>query len=231
MSSNDVTVILAHAAWADGSSWARVIDELRTAGQHAVAAPLPLTSLGDDVKALDRLIERAGGSVVLVGHAYSGAVIGGARSASVKGLVYVNGLVPEAGETVLDVFTRVAPHPQAPQVAPDADGLIWLPEEAFGQAFAQQASGSEQAVLAAVQRPISISCITVPVDRPVWHDLPSWYLIGEEDRMISSENQQFMAERIGATIASHPLDHCPMLGAPDLVSKMILEAVAAVAPR
>lgn len=227
MSSHDVTVILAHAAWADGSSWSRVIDRLRSAGQRAIAAPLPLTSLADDAAALDRVIERAGGPVVLVGHAYSGAVIGAARSDAVKALVYVNALVPAEGETVLDVFTRTAPHPLAPQVAPDENGLIWLPEDAFAQAFAPQASQREQAILAAVQRPISIACITVPVERPAWRDRPSWYLVAEEDRMISAENQRFMAERIGATVAAFPLDHCPMLGAPEQVAETILAAVRA----
>jgi pimeloyl-ACP methyl ester carboxylesterase len=227
MSSKDVTVILAHAAWADGSSWSRVIDRLRSAGQHAIAAPLPLTSLADDAAALDRVIERVGGPVVLVGHAYSGAVIGATRSDAVKALVYVNALVPAEGETVLDVFTRTAPHPLAPQVAPDENGLIWLPEDAFARAFAPQASHREQAVLAAVQRPISIACITVPVERPAWRDRPSWYLVAEEDRMISAENQRFMAGRIGATVAAFPLDHCPMLGAPEQVAETILAAVRA----
>lgn len=227
MNGKDVTVVLVHAAWADGSSWSQVIEQLVAAGQPVVAAPLPLTSLADDVAALDRVIARIAGPVVLVGHAYSGAVIGASRSTAVKALAYVNALVPDEGETVLDVFTRSAPHPLAPQVAPDADGLIWLPEEAFGQAFAQQASPREQAVLAAVQRPISIHCITAPVDRPAWHHLPSWYLIAQEDRMISGENQRFMAERIGAHVADHPLDHCPMLGAPELVTEMILEAIRA----
>lgn len=223
----DVTVVLAHAAWADGSSWARVIDRLRVAGVRSMAAPLPLTTLADDVAALDRVIDRAGGPVVLVGHAYSGAVIGATRRSGVKGLVYVNALVPDEGETVLDVFTRVAPHEKAPQVAPGADGLIWLPEDAFGQAFAQQAPEREQAVLAAVQRPISIQCITEPVERPRWRDLPSWYLVAEEDRMIPVDNQRFMAGRIGATVAAYPVDHCPMLGAPAWVSELILAAVRA----
>lgn len=227
MSSHDVTVILAHAAWADGSSWSRVIDRLRSAEQRAIAAPLPLTSLADDAAALVRVIERVGGPVVLVGHAYSGAVIGAARSDAVKALVYVNALVPAEGETVLDVFTRTAPHALAPRVAPDENGLIWLPEDAFAQAFAPQASQREQAVLAAVQRPISIACITAPVERPAWRDRPSWYLVAEEDRMISAENQRFMAERIGATVAAFPLDHCPMLGAPEQVAETILAAVRA----
>ena len=227
MVGSGVTVVLAHAAWGDGSSWSRVIGRLHAAGQHAVAAPLPLTSLADDVAALDRVIDRAGGPVVLVGHAYSGAVIGATHKESVKALIYLNALVPDEGETVLDVFTRTAPHPLAPQVAPDHDGLIWLPEEAFAQAFAHQAPERDQAVLAAVQRPISIACITAPVERPAWRELPSWYLIAEEDRMISAENQRFMADRIGATMSSQPLDHCPMLGAPELVSDLILSAVRA----
>jgi pimeloyl-ACP methyl ester carboxylesterase len=225
MDRNDITVVLAHAAWTDGSSWSRVIERLHAAGERAIAAPLPLTSLADDVEALGRIIDRAGGQVILVGHAYSGAVIGATQSDAVKALVYVNALVPDEGETVLDVFTRTAPHPLAPQVAPDKNGLIWLPEEAFAQAFAPQATQREQVVLAAVQRPISIGCITVPVARPAWHDHPSWYLIAEEDHMISAENQRFMAERIGATIVAYPLDHCPMLSAPEHVSEMILAAV------
>jgi pimeloyl-ACP methyl ester carboxylesterase len=227
MSRENVTVVLAHAAWADGSSWSRVIERLGLVGQRVVAAPLPLTSLADDVAALDRVIRRAASPVVLVGHAYSGAVVGTIRSDKVKALVFVNALVPDEGETVLDVFTRTALHPMAPHVAPDADGFIWLPAEAFSQAFAQQALPGEQAVLAAVQRPISINCITVPVKRPTWHDLPSWYLVAEEDRMISVENQRFMAGRAGATITSHPADHCPMLGVPERVSEMILAAVRA----
>jgi pimeloyl-ACP methyl ester carboxylesterase len=221
------TVILVHGAWADGSSWSRVIGELRAQGLHAIAAPLPLTTLADDVAALVRVIERAGDPVVLVGHAYAGAVVGATRHANVKSLVYVAALAPDEGETVADVFTRTAPHPLAPQVAPDANGLMWLPEEAFANAFAPQASADEQAVLAAVQRPIAIDCITVPVGRPRWRDLPSWYLVSEEDRLISGENQRFMAGRMGAAIVSHPLDHSPMIAAPAAVTAVIRSALSA----
>ncbi|WP_447763600.1 alpha/beta fold hydrolase [Sphingopyxis panaciterrae] len=227
MKDEKVTVVLAHAAWADGSSWAPVIERLRAAKQPAIAAPLPLTGLEDDVAALNRVLARTQGEIVLVGHAYSGAVISAVSSPRVKALVFMNALLPDEGETVMDVFTRTAPHPQAPALAPDADGLLWLPEDAFEQAFAQQASTSEQAVMAAVQRPISIECITVPVGRPSWRDTPNWYLIAEDDRMISGENQRFMAERASASIVSTPLDHCPMLGNPDLVTEMILAAVGA----
>jgi pimeloyl-ACP methyl ester carboxylesterase len=204
-----------------------VIERLHQAGRRAVAAALPLTSLAGDVQAVEQAMARAGGPVVLVGHAYSGAVIGAAPSEAVKALVYVNGLAPDTGETVLDVFTRTAPHPLTPKIAPDENGLIWLPDEAFGAAFAPSATEAEQRVLAAVQRPISLACITAPVERPAWRERPSWYLLAEEDRMILAENQRFMAERMGATIAAYALDHCPMLSDPETVSTMILQACAA----
>ncbi len=226
MTSTDVTVVLAHGAWADGSSWARVIERLRAQGVRALAAPLPLTSLDDDVAALDRTIERASGPVVMAGHAYGGAVIGAARSEAIKALVYVAALAPDEGETVAEVFTRVEPHPKAPQLAPDAHGLIWLPDEAFVTAFAPQASAEDQAVLAAVQRPIAPISIMTPVGRPRWRDLPSWYLLAEQDVMIKAENQRFMAERMGARIQAHPVDHSPLTTHPDLVAAIILEAVA-----
>jgi pimeloyl-ACP methyl ester carboxylesterase len=227
METEALTVVLAHGAWADGSSWARVIERLSETGQRAVAAPLPLTTFAEDVAALDRTVERAAGTVVLVGHAYAGAVIGASRSENIKALVYVAALAPDEGETVADVFYRGAPHPLAPKLAPDANGLIWLPEEAFANAFAPQASESDQAIFAAVQRPISPACITVPVGRPRWRDTPSWFLVAEEDRMILARNQRFMAERMGAHTVAHPVDHTPLAAHPDLVAQVILDAVRA----
>ena len=139
MSFGNVSVVLVHGAWADGSSWSKVIGPLKVEGVNVVAAPLPLTSLADDVAALDRSLERIEGPVVLAGHAYAGAVIGATRTENVRALVYVAALAPDEGETVGDVFYRGAPHPQAPKLAPDQHGLIWLPEVAFAEAFAQHA--------------------------------------------------------------------------------------------
>src|ERR1700722_10452885 len=158
MAMNDPTLVLVHGAWADGSSWAKVIAPLAASGVKAVAAPLPLTSFRDDVAALDRALDRVQGPVVLAGHAYAGGVIGATRSDKVKALVYVAALAPDEGETVADVFSRGAPHPQAPKLVPDAHGLIYLPETAFAGAFAQNATKEELAVLAAGQRPISPAC-------------------------------------------------------------------------
>ena len=133
---NDVSLVLAHGAWADGSSWAKAIDGLAAAGVKAIAAPLPLTSFANGAAALSRTLERAIGPVVLAGHAYAGAVIGAARDEKVKALVYVGALAPDEGETVADVFYRAPPHPPAPKLAPDSHGLIYLPDEAFAAAFA-----------------------------------------------------------------------------------------------
>ena len=228
MSLNGVSVVLVHGAWADGSSWAKVIGPLAADGIGVVAAPLPLTSFQDDVAALDRTLERVTGPVIVVGHAYAGAVIAATRDEKIKALVYVAALAPDEGETVADVFYRAEPHPQAPKLAPDDHGLIYLPGDAFGAAFAQHAPAEELAVLAAVQRPISPACITVPVGRPLWKDRPSWFLVAEQDRMIAHETQRFMADRMRARTRSHPVDHAPIVTAPGLVVDIIREAIGEV---
>jgi pimeloyl-ACP methyl ester carboxylesterase len=225
MAMNGATVVLVHGAWADGSSWAKVIAPLAASGVKAVAAPLPLTSFRDDVAALDRALDRVQGPVVLAGHAYAGGVIGATRSDKVKALVYVAALAPDEGETVADVFSRGAPHPQAPKLVPDAHGLIYLPETAFAGAFAQNATKEELAVLAAVQRPISPACITVKMERPLWKDRPAWFLVAEQDRMIVEDNHRFMAARMKAKVRSHPVDHTPLVTAPSTVVDIIREAI------
>jgi pimeloyl-ACP methyl ester carboxylesterase len=228
MAIKDVSVVLAHGAWADGSSWARVITALKAEGVKALAAPLPLTSLAEDVVALNRSLDRTEGPIVLAGHAYAGAVVALARPERVKALVYVTALAPDEGQKVADVFYRLEPHPQAPKLAPDGNGLIWLPEAAFGTAFAPNASADDQAVLAAVQRPISLGCITVPVGRPLWKDVPSWFLVAEDDRMIVRQTQWYMAERMKAKTKAHAVDHTPIVTAPKAVVDIIHDAIRSI---
>src|SRR5258705_6876994 len=225
MAMKDVSVVLAHGAWADGSSWGRVITALKAEAIKVSAAALPLTSLADDVAALNRSLDRTEGSIVLPGHEYAGAVIALARHERVTALVYITALAPDEGEKVADVFYRLEPHPQAPKLAPDNNGLIWLPEGAFETAFAQNASSEDRAVLAAVQRPISVNCITVPVGRPLWKDIPSWFLLAEDDRMIVPETQRYMAARMKAKIKAHAVDHTPSVTAPDAVVDIIGDAI------
>jgi len=219
------TVVLVHGAWSDGSCWRNIILPLRRQGLMVTCAPIPLTSLTDDITALHRVLKRTSGPVVLVGHAYGGAVIAGATEESVRALVYIAALAPDENESVAEVFYRADPHPAAPHLAPDADGFIWMPEEGFGRAVAHKASPDEALITAAVQRPIALKCIQEKAPAPAWKKKPSWFLIAEEDRMISPQTQRFMADRMGAKIRSYEVDHSPMLTKPDLVVDVILEAV------
>lgn len=223
------SVVLVHGAWADGSSWNDVIGPLLAKGLNVLAAPIPLTSLSDDVAALDRVLERTDGPAVLVAHAYAGAVIAANTNEKVRSLVLIAALAPDEGETVAEVFYRDKPHPAAPQLAPDAHGLIWMPREGFGAAFAQHASPERAALFAATQRPIAVACLQEKAPRPAWKVKPSWYLLAEDDRMINPATQLFMAQRMGARIRSEKIDHTPLVTAPEPVIEVILEAVASSA--
>ncbi|HTU48338.1 MAG TPA: alpha/beta hydrolase [Bryobacteraceae bacterium] len=221
------TVVLVHGAWADGSCWQNLILPLRKEGLKVTCAPIPLTSFTEDIAALERVLERTSGPAVLVGHAYGGAVIAGPNDDRVKSLVYIAALAPAEGETVADVFYRAEPHPEAPHLEPDAYGFIWMPEGGFVQAVAHRASPDQTTILDAVQRPIAVKCIQEKASVPAWKTKPSWFLLAEEDRMIAPETQRYMAERMGATIRTHQVDHSPMYTAPDAVVAIILEAAHA----
>jgi len=224
------TIVLVHGAWADGSCWSNVILPLQRQGLHVTPAPLPLTSLSEDAAALRRVIERTTGPVTLVGHAYAGAVIAAIQVDQVHSLVYVAALAPDEGETVADVFYRETPHPEAPHLEPDAHGFIWMPGEGFGRAVAHKASPDQLAIIAAVQRPIAVQCIQEKAPSPAWKTTPSWYLLAEEDRMIVPETQRFMADRMGAIIRSHAVDHTPMHKDSELVVNLILDVARETLP-
>lgn len=220
------TVVLVHAAWADGSCWSNIVAPLEQRGLNVICAPIPLTSLTNDATALSWTLERTSGAVILVGHAYSGAVIAAVRENRVKSLVYVAALAPNEGETVAKVFHRDTPSVEQPKMVPDSHGFVWMPDDAFRRALAQNATADQTRIAAVVQRPIAVQCIQEPAPTPLWKSKPSWYLIAEEDRMINPKTQ-FMAGRMGATVRSHRVDHTPMYSAPDLVFEVILEAASA----
>jgi pimeloyl-ACP methyl ester carboxylesterase len=223
----NATVVLVHGAWADGSGWDRVIAPLQAKGLKAMAAPIPLTSLTDDTAALAWSLERTDGPVVLVAHAYSGAVVGACRDDRVQALVFITSLTPDEGETVAEVFYREKS--RAPQLAPDKHNLLWIPDDQFHAAWCQNASPKEAALLAATQRPIAVACIQEKAPAPLWKTRPSWYLVAEDDRMINPATQLFLARRMGARIQSKKVDHAVPITAPDLVVDMILQAAGSMA--
>jgi pimeloyl-ACP methyl ester carboxylesterase len=218
------TIILVHAAWADGSCWSNIILPLQRHGLRVICAPIPMTSLTDDAAALSRTLERTSGPVVLVGHAYSGAVIATAEEDRVRSLVCVTALAPDEGETVAKVFYHDEASPKQPKMVPDSNGYVWMPEDAFSRALAHKASADQARIAAAVQRPIAVKCIQEQAPKPAWKAKPTWYLVAEEDRMINPKTQHFMAERMGAKIRPHPVDHTPMYADPNVVVDVILEA-------
>lgn len=218
------TIILVHGAWADGSCWRNIILPLEARGLHVICAPIPMTSLTNDVEALTQVLERTSGPVILVGHAYSGAVIAAVREDRVKSLVYISALAPDEGETVAKVFYLNPSHPEAPKLAPDSHGFIWMPDDGFRRAVAHKASLDQTKIATAVQRPIAVQCIQEPAPTPLWKTKPAWFLIAEEDRMINPRTLHFMADRMRAKIHSYPVDHSPMYTEPKLVINIILEA-------
>jgi pimeloyl-ACP methyl ester carboxylesterase len=220
----DSSIVLVHGAWADGSCWSNVILPLQRQGLNVICAPIPLTSLTNDIAALNQALERTSGPVVLAGHAYAGAVIAGTTNKHVKSLVYVAALAPDEGETVAKVFYRDVPHPEAPKLTPDTNGLIWMAVDGFRRAVAHRASTDQTTIMAAVQRPIAVACIQESAPVPAWKTKPSWFLLADEDRMINPKTQRFMADRMGAKVRSHHVDHTPMYTEPNLVIDMMLQA-------
>jgi pimeloyl-ACP methyl ester carboxylesterase len=228
---NVPTVVLVHAAWADASSWNRVITPLQRKGVPVVAVQIPLTSLSDDAAAVQRTLMRVSGPVVLVGHSYGGAVITAAGNGNqkVKGLVYIAAMAPDEGETLGQLLHRAAPHVSAPALVPDEDGFLWMSAKGFADAVAHESSADDVLLMAATQKPIAIKCVEEQMTRPAWKEKPSWFLLAELDRMIAPETQRFMAHRAGAHIFAMKVDHTPLASAPDQVVAIIAEAVDGVA--
>jgi pimeloyl-ACP methyl ester carboxylesterase len=224
------TVVLVHAAWADASSWNKIIPPLQRRGLEVLAAQLPLSSLSDDAATLRRFLKRVSGPVVLVGHSYGGAVItaAGTGNPKVKALVYIAAMAPDEGETVGELLHRAAPHANAPALVPDEDALLWMSAKGFAEAVAPESSADDARLMAATQKPIAIQCVQEPMTKPAWQEKPCWFLVAKRDRMIAPETQRFMAHRTGGHVVEKELDHTPLASAPDPVVAIITEAAGAV---
>jgi pimeloyl-ACP methyl ester carboxylesterase len=225
------TVVLVHAAWADASSWNKVIPALQRKWMQVVAAQIPLNSLSDDAATLQRFLKRVSGPVVLVGHSYGGAVItaAGSGNPNVKALVYIAAMAPDEGETVGQLLHRAAAHPSAPALVPDEDGFLWMSAKGFADAVAHESSVEDALLMAATQKPVAIKCVQEQMTKPAWKEKPSWFLVAERDRMIAPETQRFMAHRAQGHVLAKEVDHTPLASAPDGVVAIITEAVDAVA--
>jgi len=229
MSDNNISVVLAHGAWADGSSWVKVIGRLSALGVKSVAAPLPLTSLPDDVAALDRTLERVGGPVVLVGHAYAGAVIAATRSEKVKSLVYIAALAPDEGETLGGMAQGFPTPPLFSEIQQIEDGYLLLTPKGLTESFAQDLSAEEKNIMIATQAPTHASLLSTTITKAAWHTKPSWFVIASNDRAIAPEQEISTAKRMNATTLTVTSSHVAMLAQPQKVADFIIEAAASAA--
>jgi pimeloyl-ACP methyl ester carboxylesterase len=221
--SSKVNVVLVHGAWADGSSWGKVIPLLLAKGLKVSAAQIPLTSLENDITVVRRLLSLQKGPTVLVGHSYGGAVITGAAvdATEVKALVYIAAFGLDEGES-LDGLSKQGPAPSgSAQIQPDVNGFLWITTDGFHKAFVGDATDAEAAVMAVVQGPLSIASFTDKSGPPAWKKIPSWYLVSTNDQMIPPPAQEFMAKRMGATTRSVSASHASMIAHPQEVAEII----------
>jgi pimeloyl-ACP methyl ester carboxylesterase len=220
-------VVLVHGAWADGSSWARIIPLLVAKGMAVTAVQLPLTSFDADVAAVKRAIALTQGDVVLVGHSYAGAVIGQAgNDARVKRLVYIDAFAPDAGESAGSLFAQFEAAPLNDEIRPDAEGFLSLTSRGIATLFAQDLDPVEQSVVHATQGPINGAALGGTLTQAAWRSRPTFYLIGELDLAILPVEQERMADRMNATIKRIASSHVPMLSHPGAVADFILQAAA-----
>ncbi|AJY04018.1 alpha/beta hydrolase [Burkholderia sp. SIMBA_043] len=218
-------VVLVHGAFADGSSWSRVIPLLEARGLHVVAVQNPLSSLADDTAATRRAIDAQTGPVVLVGHSWAGVVISEAgNDAKVKSLVYVAAFAPDDGQSIADVTQGLPAPAWAGELRKDAAGFTTLSDRAIAQDFAPDLSPAQQRVVAATQGPWYGGCISEKVTRAAWHAKPSSFVVATQDRMIDPKLQDAMAKRIGATVTHVRASHVAMLSQPKAVADAIIAA-------
>jgi len=215
-------VILVHGAWADGSSWSKVLPLLLARGLRATAVQLPLTSLKDDVATVKRALD---GPTVLVGHSYGGVVITEAgNDPKVSALVYVAAFAPDAGQSVGSLSASAEPAPMGAQVRPDAQGFLKLTEAGVKNDFAQDLTSTEKDILFAAQAPTAAVAFGENVSAAAWKTKPSWYLVANQDRAIQPSLERAMAKAINAKTVEITSSHVAMLPRPEETANLILEA-------
>jgi pimeloyl-ACP methyl ester carboxylesterase len=218
-------VILVHGAWADGSSWSKVIPLLAAKGMTVKAVQLPLSGFEADVAAVRRAIALAQGDVVLVGHSYAGAVIGEAgNDPKVQRLVYIDAFAPDAGESAGSLFAQFQAAPLGAEMSPDAEGFLALSHKGIFELFAQDLDEAEKALVYATQGPVNGAALGGTLTKAAWRGRPTFYLIGDQDHAIPRAEQEKMAARMDATVGHIDASHVPMLSKPEAVANFILKA-------
>lgn len=233
------TIVLVHGAWADASSWSRVITRLQAHRYKVVAVANPLRSLSGDAGYVRTFLESVEGPVVLVGHSYGGSVITNAATglADVKALVYVNAFAPDEGESAtalagpdsaLSVPDPTAVFDLVPATAPPtASTDLYLKRSTVSASFATELNARDKALVAATQRPAAIGALNEPSGTPAWRTIPSWYLIGTEDAIIPPGVELAMAERAGSSVTEYNAGHLGLMSAPGAVTRVIEQAARA----
>ena len=221
---NRTNIVLVHGLWADGSSWSKVIPILKNAGHRVIAVQLGAHSLADDVATVKRAIDLVGGSTILVAHSYGGFVItnAGYNNENVIGLVYVSAFAPDEGESAVN-FVPVASLPPGLLVV-DSGGFAYLNPEKFQEAFVQDANAVEAETLAVVQKPAHQSLFTESSGPPAWKQLPTWFEVSENDRIIPPDVQRKFAQRMNATTISLNSSHASLVSHPDEIAELILNS-------
>jgi len=219
------TVVLIHGAFADGSSWDKVIPLLEARGLRVVAVQNPLTSLADDAASVKRVIDAQSGPVILVGHSWGGTVItevGG--DDKVAALVFVAAFAPDVGESTADLGKDGPPPPGATSIRPDPAGYLYLTPEGVAKDFAQDLPATQTRVMAVTQGPILGKAFDEKVTKAAWQNKPSWFIVAEKDRMIQPALERAMAKKINASTTTLPTSHVPMQSRPKDVAAVILAA-------
>jgi pimeloyl-ACP methyl ester carboxylesterase len=220
-------IVIVHGAWADGSSWSKVIPLLQAKGLHVVAVQNPLSSLPDDVAATKRAIALQDGPVLLVGHSYGGVVITEAgNDAKVVGLVYVAALSPSEGGSVASLTKPFPPSPLGSEVRQDAEGFLTVTPKGIAEDFAQDLPDEEKQLLTATQGPTAAAVFGATVTTAAWKAKPSWCVVATDDRAVSPELEKAEAAAMKATSISIPSSHVPMLSHPKEVADFIEQAAA-----
>ena len=220
-------IIIVHGAFADGSSWAKVITILQAKGYNVTAVQNPLTSFADDVAATNRALALQTGPVILVGHSWGGVVITEAGvDPKVVGLVYVAAFGPDAGEVVGELGKAYPPPPALAAPIVDKQGFMTLSTDAVVKHFAQDLPAADARVVAATQGPILAAAFGTKVSSVAWKTKPSWYIVAKLDGAIAPDLERFFAKRMKATTTELDSSHVPMLSKPEDVAAVIMDAAA-----